>query len=228
MENEGRELAQRETPIILDEPPLSLVRVFDDVRWRDEFIRGAIRLSAPQAFRNFATGTRHDSSEGEGQLRVAGEVPFVTIDTDRMRQIGEGFAPGCFNYGQLQVHAVYSLSFSRAIVATKELGKFGNHAVRIRQPAELVRRLALAAQQHSRDEVVVVEGFPIRYDKGAVGERPSGKWASRLAYGQKDERYAGEMEFRVAIVTYGVARSSPVHWSINIGSIDDIAEPFEF
>jgi hypothetical protein len=199
-------------PLIVDECPPFLIRAFDSEKYARAFLyEGKLRLRNVRHFCD-VSDARHDPNEGIGALQVPGDVPIIAIDclTGAARDLGT--RPGHFSYSQELINPTYIFCCSTPDVARSLLrSKFDTTLVRIHAPGaffEALRR-ALDTKGYAERALSFIECFPVRYDKGAVGQTPDHDWRTRLSYGQKPPGFREEHEFRCAVVLRGGQDGAP-------------------
>lgn len=193
----------------LENLPDQLLRFYGDCRWAEAFgSEGSIRLRRIQFYQHIEDASRNDPDEGEGRLRVPGQVPVIQLSktgslnsdwriTDRSK------AAGHFNFGTVWIHPTYVFCTCLPTVQRQEvMNHFGQELVRIFDPERFATELrqALGQCNFGTREIILLEGLPVRYDKDVVSELPLNEIArTRLAYGQKTSAYAKEYEYRFIV-----------------------------
>ena len=199
-------------PLIVDECPPFLIRAFDSEDYARAFLHeGKLRLRNVRHFRD-VSDARHDPNEGIGALQVPGDVPFIAIDrvTGAARDLGT--RPGHISYSQEFINPTYLFCCSTPDVARSLLrSKFGTTLVCIYAPGAFFKALhrALDTKGYAERALAFIECFPVRYDKGEVGQNPADDWRTRLSYGQKPPAFREEHEFRCAVVLGGSQTGAP-------------------
>ena len=90
-------------------------------------------------YRSVEHASRVDADEGQGYLRVPGDVPAVTVNRETMEVAGRREEPGYFNWRLGFLNPTYILCFSDARVGASFLSKrYGRYVVAIHDPRVFV------------------------------------------------------------------------------------------
>ena len=216
--------------MVIEELPTRLFRAWDDPGFAQAFLRGGhLRLRPIQYYKGLEESKRRDATEGQGHLLVPGDVPVVTLDRMTGEKVSSGSQPGHFNWRMGFVNPTYILCLSDPAVDLAELTGFGRHVIEVFSPKALVESLhkAVLAMDLGDRIVAYVDCFAVRYDKGLVGHEPTeSTWRVRIAYGQKPPIFAGEKEYRCAVVLSGSAAGAPDYLDVSLGDVTRFASSY--
>jgi hypothetical protein len=158
--------------------PSRLLRFYrsEDRKYADALVvDGRVRLSRLTTYQRLEDVSRSDPDEGEGRLRVPGDVPVVHLSLIDGGFTDGGTVPGHFNFSTSWVQPLYVFCSSLPHVSL-DLGRarFGPELVEIHDPARFAAELArsVALLNLEEREILWVEGFPVSYDKDAVSALP--------------------------------------------------------
>src|SRR5882724_1743999 len=193
-----------------------------DRRYAEAFaFDGRLRLWELAYFRRIEDASRADPDEGEGRLRVPGQVPLVNVSVADGRFTDGGTVQGHFNFGTTWVQPLYVFCTSLPDVSvTIAGGHLGSELVIIHDPARFAAELTRSAYllHLGEREILWVEAFPVRYDKDAVSDLPSDQSARhRLPYGQKASRFEVEREYRFVVAVSGVRQGALEFLDLQLG-----------
>jgi hypothetical protein len=196
--------------------PPRLLRFYrsEDRKYADALVvEGRLRLSQLTTYQRLEDPSRNDRDEGEGRLRVPGDVPVVHMSLIDGGVTDGGTVPGHFNFSTTWVQPLYVFCTSLPDVSL-DLGRarFGPELVEFHAPARFAAELARSADRLTLDEreILWVEGFPVRYDKDGVSALPLDQSErSRLPYGQKSSRFQVEAEYRFVVALSGPSAGAP-------------------
>lgn len=208
--------------VINDKPP-RLFKAFREPQFAKALSdEGRLRLWKLQYYTTIEDAARKDVDEGEGRLSVLGKVPVVTLDgmTGEIKNTYE--VDGHFNYGTTWLNPTYIYCMAMPGADVTELRRrFGEHIVEIAEPERFLRALhvAILATDLGGRRPDFVDGFAVRYDKGAVGSVPEDNSVHlRLSYGQKRPEFACEWEYRVAVPISGPQKGSPEYLDLTLSN----------
>lgn len=184
-----------------------LVRLFDTESYATQLAyEGRARLTRIDLFRDM-DAPRGDPSEGIGRLAQQ-EIPFVKW----------GAAPVQASVEVVTQAPVYILCFHDASADLSHLAGSGKHGVRINDPAILNAALpSLSAHSLPGDRhVLSLRVAQVEYDKDGLRPIPDPIAAFPLAFMQKEPRFAGDKEWRLALLLSGQAAGSPQYLDVTL------------
>ncbi len=212
----------------VDRLPIRLLKAYSNAVHALAFAEeGRLRLTRLDLFRS-SPDSRRDAAEGESSLFVPGQVPFVVVDVLTGNIRDSGTRPGHFDYRGTFTNPTYVFCTSDARVSRAYLAsRFGPHLVEITEPAAFslaLHQALTSAVLPDHREVLFLDGCPVRYDKGSVGEDPaSGSERLRLELAQKPLTYEEEHEYRFAAAVSGLASTAPEYLDVKLTGYDQWA-----
>lgn len=182
--------------------PEKLFRFYKEVEYAKEFAKGYVRLNRLENYRTIEDDALKDPDEGEGRLRIPGEVPRIWISRSDRKMVDQDYVDDYFKSTIAWLNPIYILSTCLPTICLDYAkDKFGKEIVTIHNTALFVRNLEEALKKYSFGEVkpIWLHALPVQYDKDAIAEKPSLSEESRLPYNQKPGKYQDEQEYRFAV-----------------------------
>lgn len=187
----------------LESLPERLVKFYKHENHAEDLVRhGRLRLHLLRFFQKIEDPARRDRDEGEGRLKVPGQIPRVWISTEDGRVTGEDQIEGHFNWGSVWIHPTFVYCTSLPTVSEEfARQKFGPYSIVFTNPALFANRLlaALLNANFGESSVLFLKGFPVQYSKDTISELPTGWKRSVIGFGQKPAKdFQDEQEYRFA------------------------------
>jgi hypothetical protein len=183
--------------------PDQLLKFYKREEHAEQLVRhGQLRVHLLQYFKEIEDAARRDRDEGEGRLRVPGQVPRVWISTQDGSVTDRDEVEGHFNFGTVWIHPTYVYCTSLPTVSRPVAReKFGQYSIVITEPALFARRLLAAFRNvdFGESEPLFLKGFPVQYSKDVISELPTDWRRAVMGFGQKPAAsFEEEQEYRFA------------------------------
>lgn len=183
--------------------PDQLFKFFKRESHAENLVRlGRLRLHLLQFFQKIEDSARRDADEGEGRLKVPGQIPRVWISAQDGRVTGQDQVDGHFSWGTAWIHPTFVYCTSLPSVSPEfARRKFGPYSIVITNPMLFASRLlaALLNVSFGESSPLFLKGFPVLYTKDTVSELPTGWKRTVMGFGQKPAKdFEDEQEYRFA------------------------------
>ena len=180
------------------EKPLYLLRAFNEREYAEDFIqRGRMRAGRLQVYKRIEDAKRQDADEGDGRLKIWGNVPVITLNRETGEFLSETNQPGYFNYSVSFINPTYIFCMAGPQVSVEYLAqKYGKFIVRIDEPQAFVEEIT----QYFAESVIWVKLVKVRYDKDIeVQEPPDNEEGTMLSLAQKSSDFRDDEEYRLVV-----------------------------
>ncbi len=158
--------------------PEIVYRVFDNIEYANDFIKGIIRFSLLQNYKSTDDTKRKDITEGEAHVIHNG------------RSCHSSFASNRF----------YVLCCHRSLEAAQQ-SKFGKFIVEITNPKQLAEQMTKWLAKQEFKHFGGIEGVNIEYTHGEkVYNKATSIELARLTYSHKPDSFSDENEFRFVFI----------------------------
>ena len=174
--------------------------------------KGIIRLGQLQSYQRIEDPARRDGSEGEGSLRVPDQITSIHFNTETFEPVRTSVAPGYLDYQTTFMNSVHLFCLSGEQVDLDYLrSAMGPHVVEVFDTPRFLKSFSntLAAEPIAHRIVMFAEVFEVAYNKTEIREAGNHLKYLHNSVAQKPRGFASECEWRIAVVTDGIATDIP-------------------
>lgn len=178
------------------EYPQYLLRAFSKRNSAKDFLAsGKFDIKLIQTYRDIQDESRQDKDEGEGRLKIRGDIQVIKINRDG-NTLSEIRQPGCYEYSHSHLNPTYIFCMAGPQVDPSHIvNKYGQFLVRINNPLALIKDI-----QDFFSDRAWVELVECTYNKDdEVIRLPSVEECVLLSQSQKPEKDSLDKEWRLVV-----------------------------
>lgn len=201
------------------EYPKYLLHAFCEKDHAKDFLeRGKFRVTLIQEYTKIVDEIRQDKDEGEGRLKVHGDISEIKIDK-MGNLLSEIRQPGYYDYSHSTLNPIYIFSMSGTEVNLSHLVRYGKFIIQINNPHAFIKDVTdffgvqawvdIVESPYNKDQEVTV--LP------PVEERVL------LSQAQKNKKDLEDKEWRL-IITMESLKHNNEHYDINLNKKLDYCE----
>jgi hypothetical protein len=202
------------------EYPKYLLRVFSERNRAEDFLaNGKFDIQLIQTYRDIQDENRQDKDEGEGRLKIRGDIPVIKINRDG-NILSVNRQPGCYEYSHSHLNPTYIFCMAGPQVDSSHLvKKYGQFLVRINNPRALIEDVEDFFSNRAWVELVEC---PYNKDEEVL-MLPSVDARVLLSQSQKNEKDSPDKEWRL-IVTMINLQDNENPYQVNLNKKLDYVE----